>query len=116
MFTKAMLTAQSVMGQEAASSVFNQKKEAPSDFELGMGEMARAAKNPKVLAEALEMLKDPEVAAQVEAMMKDPKFVAEARKLSNNPNFKEAMSNAAEDIERLSKDPAVMSKLKAQML
>ena len=102
------------MGQETAAKLYQQRKEAPSDFELGMQEVTKAARNPKLLAEALEMLKDPEVAAAVDAMMKDPKFVAEARRLTENPNFKQAMSRAAEDIEQLSKDPLLMSKLKSQ--
>ena len=115
MFQKAMQTAQAVMGQEAAANLYQQRKETPSDFELGMQEVAKAARNPKLLAEALEMLKDPEVAAEVDAMMKDPKFVEEARRLTQNPKFKDAMSRAADDIEQLSKDPLLMNKLKSQL-
>lgn len=39
-----------------------------------MQELAKAAKNPKTLAEAMEMLKDPEIAAEVpeRAMNRSP--------------------------------------------
>jgi hypothetical protein len=36
-----------------------------SDAQLGIAKLAEAAKNPKMLADAMEMLKDPEVAAEV---------------------------------------------------
>lgn len=36
-----------------------------SNAELGLMELARSAKNPKLMAQALEDLKDPEIAAQV---------------------------------------------------
>ena len=36
-----------------------------SSAELGMMELARSVKNPKLLAQAMEDLKDPEIAAQV---------------------------------------------------
>lgn len=36
-----------------------------SDAELGLSELAKAAQNPKAMAEAMEMLKDPETAAEV---------------------------------------------------
>jgi uncharacterized protein YjgD (DUF1641 family) len=36
-----------------------------SDASLGMQEMIKAAKNPKMLADAMEMMKDPETAAEV---------------------------------------------------
>lgn len=36
-----------------------------SDADLGMQQMMKAAKDPKMIAEAMEMMKDPETAAQV---------------------------------------------------
>lgn len=36
-----------------------------SDAQLGLQELAKAARNPKALVEAMEMLKDPEIAAEV---------------------------------------------------
>jgi hypothetical protein len=38
-----------------------------SDAELGMSELMKASKNPKLIAEALESMKDPEIAAEVSA-------------------------------------------------
>lgn len=32
---------------------------------MGLQELAKAARNPKALVEAMEMLKDPEIAAEV---------------------------------------------------
>ena len=61
-----------------------------SDVQLGMSELAKTAKNPKMLAETLEMLKDPEIAAEVQAMMKDPAFQAEMKKMQANPAFKKS--------------------------
>lgn len=119
-FTKAMSSAQELLGKEKAGDIYkhlaeernNPKK---SDFEIGMSELAKAAKNPKVLAEALELLKDPEMAAEVQAMMKDPAFVAEMQKVTSDPNFKSAMERAAGDIELMSKE-AKLNKLKAELL
>lgn len=45
---------------EAASEL---KQE--SDIDIGLRELAKAAKNPKMLADAMEMLKDPEIAKEV---------------------------------------------------
>ena len=85
-----------------------------------MQELAKAAKNPKLLAEAMEMLKDPEIAAevvdeqwspsacrcdvscfplQVQAMMKDPSFQAEMKQFTESSNFKTAMHRTAEELE-----------------
>jgi uncharacterized protein YjgD (DUF1641 family) len=36
-----------------------------SDAELGMKELGKSLKDPRILAEALEMLKDPEIAREV---------------------------------------------------
>lgn len=36
-----------------------------TDAALGMQEMMKASKNPKMLADAMEMMKDPEIAAEV---------------------------------------------------
>lgn len=36
-----------------------------TDVELGLSELAKTARNPKFLAEALQDLKDPEIAAEV---------------------------------------------------
>ena len=37
----------------------------PSDAQLGMSELAKIAKNPQMMADALQMLKDPETVAEV---------------------------------------------------
>jgi hypothetical protein len=37
---------------------------------LGLGELSKAAKDPKLLAEAMDMLKDPEIRKEVDKMMK----------------------------------------------
>ena len=42
-----------------------QEVEELSDAELGMQQMMKAAKDPKMIADAMEMMKDPETAAQV---------------------------------------------------
>ena len=43
----------------------NDVKEKLSDAQLGMQELAKSAQDPKVMAEAMEMLKDPEIAKEV---------------------------------------------------
>jgi hypothetical protein len=70
-----------------------------SDAEIGLRELGKAARNPKLLADALEMLKDPETVAEVQAMMKDPAFQAEMKKYTEDPNFKLAMKKAAQEME-----------------
>ena len=41
------------------------KEETISDAELGLRELQKTLKDPKALAEAMEMLKDPEIAKEV---------------------------------------------------
>ena len=83
--------------------------------QLGMNEMARAASDPRELAEAMEMMKDPEVQRQVQEMMKDPQFKAEMKRYTENPRFKQAMDTAAEKVQEISQDPVKMENIKAQM-
>lgn len=47
------------------SQISTQQETDLSDAALGMQEMMKAAKNPKMLADAMEMMKDPETAAEV---------------------------------------------------
>lgn len=47
------------------SQISSQQDSELSDAALGMQEMMKAAKNPKMLADAMEMMKDPETAAEV---------------------------------------------------
>ena len=59
-----------VMGQIRAHQAIQEKERQQqqhhqSDVELGLSELAKAAKNPKMLADAMEALKDPEVAREV---------------------------------------------------
>jgi len=57
-----------VMGQIRAHQAVEEqlkKQQQLSDVELGIAELAKAAKNPKMLADAMEALKDPEVAREV---------------------------------------------------
>lgn len=60
-----------VMGQIRAHQAIEEKERQQqqqhqqSDVELGLSELAKAAKNPKMLADAMEALKDPEVAREV---------------------------------------------------
>ena len=104
---------------EKASRIRSQVNQAGegelSDVQLGMSELAKTAKNPKMLAETLEMLKDPEIAAEVQAMMKDPAFQAEMKKMQSNPAFKKAMANAGDEIEALAGDPARLKKLEVEI-
>jgi hypothetical protein len=62
----------------------------------GLGEMA---KDPKLLAEAMESLKDPEIAKEVQKMMADPAFQAEMKKITESPSFKKSMEKAAHVME-----------------
>lgn len=118
MFANAMRSAQDMyQDPEKASKVFSQmleQKAELSDAELGIRELAKTARDPKMMAEAMEMLKDPEMQAEVQQMMKDPQFQKDMKKMTESSQFKEAMGRAKDDIEVLSKDPALMAKLKAQ--
>ncbi len=77
--------------------------------------MAESAKNPKMLAEALEMMKDPEVAAEVHRLMKDPEFQAEMKKFTESPSFKAAKENAQNVMENLEADPVKLKNIAAQV-
>jgi len=58
------------------------EKQTLSDVEIGMKELQKSLKDPKLLAEAMEMLKDPEIAKEVRAMMADPKFQKDMKKMT----------------------------------
>eukprot|EP01038_Epipyxis_sp_PR26KG_P004895 gene4895-6854_t len=120
MFLNAMQSAKEMYEDpEKAAKILSEiraEKEKPvmTDAQLGLSELAKSARDPKMLKEAMDMLKDPEVAAEVQAMMSDPAFKAEMKKMTDSPAYKAAMTRAAEDIEMLSKDPAKLKLLKAQ--
>jgi len=105
-----------VLGQlKSQSAAANGAKRQPkTDAQLGLQELAKTAANPKMLADAMEMLKDPETATEVRAMMNDPAFQAEMQTITESAQFKDAMGRAAQDIEALSNDPATLKKLKAK--
>jgi len=85
-----------------------------SDAELGLEGLRKAATDPELLRETLEMLKDPDVAAEVAAMMADPAFQAEMKKMTDSPKYKEALNEAKEAMADLAKDPANLEKMKAR--
>jgi myosin-crossreactive antigen len=81
-----------------------------TDAQLGMRELSKAASDPQMLAEAMEMMKDPEIAKEVQEMMKDPAFQAEMRRYTESPEFKHSMNKAAQEIEKIASDPVQMKK------
>ena len=83
-----------------------------SDVEIGLSGLAAAAKDPRVLKDAMESLKDPEVRAEVEKMMKDPKFRSEMERMKNSPQFVRAMDSAKREMEEIAADPVRNEALK----
>lgn len=77
------------------AQILSEINEELSDANIGLKELARTARNPKLLAEAMEDLKNPEIAKEVEKMMKDPQFIKEMKELTDNPRFKAAMTRAS---------------------
>lgn len=54
-----------------------------NDAELGMANMQRAARDPAMLKQAMDMFKDPNTMAEVKKMMQDPAFKAQAEAMVN---------------------------------
>lgn len=50
---------------ELVSELSKMNRDKASDAQLGLAELGKAAKDPKLLAEAMEMLKDPTISAEV---------------------------------------------------
>ena len=85
------------------------------NVELGIQGISEIAKNPKLLAEALESLKDPEIAAEVQKMMADPAFQAEMKKFTDSPAYKSAIKKTQNVMETMEEDPVKLKMLQAQM-
>lgn len=86
-----------------------------TDAELGFKELQKAAKNPKMLAEAMEMLKDPEIQKEVQAMMKDPDFQRQMKAYTDSPSFKKAAAYAAGEVDRIAQDPVKLKQFEQEM-
>ena len=86
-----------------------------ANFDLGIKTLSESAKNPKMLAEALEMMKDPEIAAEVQKMMKDPAFQAEMKKFTESPAFKAAAHKTKSVMDSMESDPVKLKMMAAQM-
>ena len=75
----AIQGAKDMLDPQRAANIQSQmaahQEEELSDAALGMQEMIKAAKNPKMLADAMEMMKDPETAAEV-CFMSDICFIS----------------------------------------
>ena len=66
-YMNAIQGAKDMLDPQRAANIQSQMSDHDeiSDAALGMQEMIKASKNPKMLADAMEMLKDPETAAEV---------------------------------------------------
>uniref|UniRef100_A0A7S2F8P4 STI1 domain-containing protein n=1 Tax=Florenciella parvula TaxID=236787 RepID=A0A7S2F8P4_9STRA len=79
---------------------------------LGVEALADAARNPALMAEAMEQMQDPEVMREVRKLMQDPSFAAQIKAMQDSPQFKNTMSESAAMMQELMKDPAAAEKLK----
>jgi hypothetical protein len=74
----AIQGAKDMLDPQRAANIQSQmsahKEDELSDAALGLQEMMKASKNPKMLADAMEMMKDPEIAAEVDPYLFCPAF------------------------------------------
>jgi hypothetical protein len=77
-YMNAIQGAKDMLDPQRAANIQSQmsahKEDELSDAALGLQEMMKASKNPKMLADAMEMMKDPEIAAEVDPYLFCPAF------------------------------------------
>ena len=118
-FMESINEAKKVMeSQEYADA----EAEAPPDYtdpkmnvQIGMEGLGEMARDPKLMAEAMQSLKDPEIAKEVQKMMADPAFQAEMKKLTDSPAFQNAKEKAKDVMDGLEQDPVKLKMLQKQM-
>merc|ERR1719316_778504 len=54
-----------------------------NDAELGMANLKKAARDPAMLKQAMDMFKDPNAMAEIKKLMQDPSFKAQAEAMVN---------------------------------
>merc|ERR1719161_1032273 len=67
-----------------------------NDAELGMANLQKAARDPAMLKQAMDMFKDPNTMAEVKKMMADPAFKMQAEAMMKKMKASGAMPDMAQ--------------------
>jgi len=82
-----------------------------TNAKLGYQALQESLKDPKAMAEAMDMMKDPAMQLELKRMMADPSFRAQVAAMAENPEFKAGISKAAEAMSSMMNDPDASSKI-----
>lgn len=97
------------------SPKFDRSIDGATNAKLGYEALQESLKNPKAMADAMQMLKDPEMQAEMKRMMNDPGFRQQLAAMQQDPAFKEGLLKSAESVAKMMGDPEALAKVQRQM-